>query len=748
MSAVGTFLAKLQLNVLDKETLSEEELNMVSSYVGKDPSVMYSICMKADEKVVGALLDRFPSLAGLALPGKNTTLHAACANRKFGAEVARRILAIRGDLVHSVNSQGDSVYHIAFRNPEGHRIVSVLKDVMGVRNKLGMDGNGLVHLMASNPNPSPFIPLVSEMISSGLLHKDHLTIKNSEGYTPLHLACRNLNGLQAVKYLCTAADGHTLRVKDEMRKYTALHLACENRKQGSLMLSNLLGSGGLGNERLLERGKNNVSCFHIACLNQGEVNELLPIMMGSLPPEDLRTAFSTSDSEGNTALHHLASNPRAAVLGQVLDRLGGLVDLDLRDRHGRNLLHLGVHSPQNIRLLVDRSKGKLLSAKTYEGQTPLHLACQNAFLEGVLALLDCSATNLAALNKNGWSPLCELIEVFAQLEVERLDLAKGILDSDLREKASVRGKIEKLEGKQRMIEEVVLRYCNDPAFDPNIALGRSRRYDYLHILASSGFRNREVLSLVAGRSRDPNILDAHGESPLHLALREENRGMVLALLSVEGYLAIEDAESLVLFIVTQCSDIGLEKGSVVKRILYEHREVERRRFLEIMETVSPLGRAIRCGNSTAVYYLLVNPFIAKFVRPEVISRALLDLHADPGLSSERKVEVAKICMACSHRLDFGQFLPEDDGDDPAGDLIEEYRRDPDAQRQRCFSEIHPAMYALAMAGNASSSAQEQRVECIRAEGIDSLDPSVQKAAFEVLWARARHAISLSHGTTH
>lgn len=185
----------------------------------------------------------------------------------------------------------------------------------------------------------------------------HVNHPDDHGYTPLHTAVK-ANNLQWVKWLLSA--DANLEARD-LKGRTALHHAAKKEIRKGI-LEFLLPNGAEMNAEDDER-KTPLDLAHeykawnnAVCLN------------GAAPAQVL-ALFPESDEAGNTLLHNAI-----LAMDEPIDPVG------------------------------DSDWTELKNEKNYEGNTPLHLACQHSKMDWIRALVEAKA-DINVQNNNGDAPI-------------------------------------------------------------------------------------------------------------------------------------------------------------------------------------------------------------------------------------------------------------------------------------------------------------------------------------------------------
>ncbi|KAH7947100.1 hypothetical protein HPB52_007531 [Rhipicephalus sanguineus] len=252
----------------------------------------------------------------------------------------------------------------------------------------------------------------AEVVRLLLSHGANIHAVDKKGLTPLHIAAKE-GSLQAVCLLCqeiqkeasTDIPVAVLSRRDKQNK-TPLHYAVENNHIEIVRF-------------LLEKGvdpncssSTGLTALHLAAMrggvpmcqllmDHGAATDVLadgnktPLFLAATNDRPRIVAFlldkgagiEDRDVEGNSPLLGAVDSGSVEVVRLLLDRGA---DIDSRNNDDRNVLHMAVLSKnEDVLQLLLAVKGseQLINRKDCDGDTPLHHAARNAFLDIVQILL-------------------------------------------------------------------------------------------------------------------------------------------------------------------------------------------------------------------------------------------------------------------------------------------------------------------------------------------------------------------------
>lgn len=272
-----------------------------------------------------------------------TALHNAATS---GDTEVVRLLLEHGANIHAVDKKGLTAIHVAAKEGNLGAIKMLSSDVA---KDTFTQGNG----------QGPFIEPAVELLSR----------RDKQQMTPLHYAVES-NHLEVVRFLLVNGTDPNM---PSAAGHTALHLAA---MRGGDAICELLVEHGAKLDALAEGNK--------TPLLLAATNDRRDIVAFFL---DQGAAIEDCDVEGNTPLLAAVDSGSLDVVRLLLDRGA---DVTCKNAEELNVLHMAVLSKNAAvlqELLKARGADKLINARDSDGDTPLHHAARNAFLDIVQILL-------------------------------------------------------------------------------------------------------------------------------------------------------------------------------------------------------------------------------------------------------------------------------------------------------------------------------------------------------------------------
>ncbi|CAI9776880.1 unnamed protein product [Fraxinus pennsylvanica] len=334
-------------------------------------------------------------------PNKNTLLHVAAQFNNSG-ECASAILKINGSLFHEVNSDQETVLHVATRNRKGNVGEVIMEFAKGLdRDQLEAGGIGeeLKWLLTSKN-------IHGDTALHEAIRKNRPSMVNSMIKEDPEIANIANNAMETPLFLAVASarvDENLSTCMDYIMKYcpspaysgpegrTALHAVALYNKKGI-------------SKKLLEKHPTIIkevddfgwSALHYAALHgSNEVAE-------ELLEADRSIAYTVVENDNNkTALHIATCEGNVNIMKEILAYCPDCWEKVTRD--GRNILHLSVKlkKQQAFKFIMKKSwAGNLINQKDAEGNTPLHVYAATPNFHGCDLVNHPLAEKNAVNNKN------------------------------------------------------------------------------------------------------------------------------------------------------------------------------------------------------------------------------------------------------------------------------------------------------------------------------------------------------------
>ena len=396
-------------------------------------------------------------------------------------------------------------------------------------------GTPLHHAARATPDPA----VIAVLVQAGA----DPNAPDLNGGTPLHEAARSNSNPGIIAALLEA--GADLDAPDS-RGNTPLHSAWSNPRAGLSWQPPRINPAAV--QELLRSGAD-----PLARNDNGLVADPTSCELWHTPVFALAADFAiyasclesgadigATDDNGNTVLHHSASNPDPAITTLLLGVGAGARTLN---GAGTTPLHIATQH-ENLEVVATLLEaGVEVNATNDRGTTPLHGAARNESPAVVLALLEAGA-DLNARTSEGATPLVTAMGGMGR------GAKPAIVDALLEAGADVNipetffGRTplhESMSGTPAdSVNGITLKLLAHGA-DPN---ARSR-FGGTPLHTAAYEHGPAVIRVLVEAGADPNVLDDDGESPLHPAARYGRPGTITALVNAgtDPNTANEDGEA-------------------------------------------------------------------------------------------------------------------------------------------------------------------------------------------------------------
>ena len=364
-------------------------------------------------------------------------------------------------------------------------------------------GNNLLHIACKYNLPSVIRYLLEECrYDQGL--------PNDNGELPLHIACGHTQSLEIVKLVSSICD-----VENKQTKFgnTPLHIACGwkaldiinylvEEKNANLNIPNECGQLPL----------------HVVCSN-GSPMEVVKLVSQC---DDV----SHQDKDGNTALHIACETCTLEVVKYLVEERK--CKQTLQNNKGKLPFHVAccVGALEKVKLVSDCD----VNAKTESGDTAMHIACENVYLELVRYLQEKKGDPLIP-NSHGELPLHKVCKQNCNSLADIISIIEkvGAPNSNYNIQTNSEDTLLHIAANSGIFPEIVQYLIQEKSCNPNIP--NSRGQLPLHIACSvSSDTALELVKLLSEYTLDVNAKTKQGNTPLHIACRSFNDPIVKYLI--------------------------------------------------------------------------------------------------------------------------------------------------------------------------------------------------------------------------
>ena len=334
-------------------------------------------------------------------------------------------------------------------------------------------------------------------------------IANSEGELPLHVALRHGCSLDIIQMVWPRGSNVDLQGSGD----TPLHLACSHyihKRVFSFLINTMHCGVTIANAKgelplhILLRFGCSQAFLKLLCPRSSEIN--------------------TQDNDGNTPLH-IACKHTEGCKDRVVYLINEMhCDINLINHRSELPLHFAITMGWSFDIIVLLVSQLNKDIQTIDGDTPLHIACQQRGREHlVMYLIRTFHCDTSITNANGELPL----HIFLQFGSSQYILKLLCPSSSEINAQDSDGNTPLHIACKRNENKIVSYLISDLHCDTSIANDNGELP--LHIFLQYG-SNHDILKLLCPSSSEINIQDSNGDTPLHIACRKGSEDLVVHLI--------------------------------------------------------------------------------------------------------------------------------------------------------------------------------------------------------------------------
>ena len=534
-----------------KQFLLSSKYNPNTNINGYTP--LHFVCEEGDLELVSLILSDREYRSDMQCSDGKTPLHSAYSSSKVSfpkrLKIVRMLLAHQPSLVSAIDNTGRTVLHFAVTTGDSETMSLLLSTEASLINVQDDHGQTPLHYACLNTRGS------NKEVIKLLLARNECDphIVDNNGNTPLQMVLSRQNHRAVKQFLLSSKYNPNTNING----YTPLHLVC---KEGDLeLVSLILSDREYRSDMQCSDGK---TPLHSVCSSSKvSVSKRLKIVRKLLAHQP--SLVSAIDNTGCTALHFAVTRGDSETVSLLLATKASLINV--QDDQCQTPLHYACLNTRNnqekvIKLLLTYNKCDPNVVDKY-GNTPLQRALSEQNYKAVRLLLLSSKCN-PNTNINGYSPL-HLVCEEGDLELVSLILSDREYRSDMQcsdgktplhsvcssSKVSVskRSKIVRilLAHQPSLVSAIdntgrtALHFAVTTGDSETMSLLLSTEASLINVqdyqcqtplhYACSNTRgnNEEVIKLLLARNEcDPHIVDNNGNTPLQIILSRQNHRAV------------------------------------------------------------------------------------------------------------------------------------------------------------------------------------------------------------------------------
>lgn len=474
----------------------------------------------------------------------NTPLHVAIKNDNI--ESARVLAIVHGD-IFAKDADENTALELALIRGSAWYDAMITPQTGEIRD---VDGQTIVHYFVKTLNDTAIDCCIRQQIP--------LSVKDSNGLTPLHLAFENAADPLAIQIAakllmagCDTIGGDFAYFEDAVRTHnvilrfndgqTPLHIATVSghtgvvdyllREHKPVRIQDMLQaqdiSGATPLHEAVRYGKTDIARLLLAAGAQVDALDSIgktPFLL-IIPPEAQYTMYDTllaykaniaqKDMYGDTVLHIATlGKAKTEVLKLLIDRGAPINE---RNKQGVTPLALAIDQGMDEHVVFYANAGADINAEDQEGNTPLSRALKSPTIQMLQTLI--TKQNISAKDSSGNTPLHIAIKLNAPV-----DYIKYLIDTG----ADVNGRNKDGDSVLYLAVQKNLRKVGDLLLEKNadIFATNTQNYSPLRLALEKGGDIQDWLIT----SQTLNTTDGSGNTPLHYAAEWKLNSAMLGLI--------------------------------------------------------------------------------------------------------------------------------------------------------------------------------------------------------------------------
>eukprot|EP00794_Sanderia_malayensis_P004801 gene4801-5428_t len=434
----------------------------------------------------------------LLLENGLTPLMLACRDNKFG--IVEKLLEL-GNPVNDLDKDGKSALYYAASTASENVVKALLAAKADPNVTAGDNDRSCLHQACARSSGA--IEIVKALLK--VMGKEAKLVPDNTGYCPLHIASTTRNSL-LVKELLQSHVEEQIKATDKEYRDTPLHVAARYK---DVDIIRILVENGANVE---ERNNEGQTILHIACSVSDEATVKYLHSVKANP--------NVHDKLNRTPLHVCTEGGHSTIIEILIDKFKA--DVNQRSKDGSTLIHLASKCGHPEVALFFVKRGVPLQMPNREGAICLHEAAKQGHVSVVKSLL-MKGASVNVMTKDCFTPLHTAVRHGKHLVVQvLLGFGADVGSRGGSNKETPLHLSARLKKSAKHVSEMLLKS------GANVNSTTEEGVTPLQIAIEH--QNYDLVKILLDENADPLWKAKNGEMALHVAIRNGNVAISLAIL--------------------------------------------------------------------------------------------------------------------------------------------------------------------------------------------------------------------------